>query len=161
MAKKIVSVFLAILLLVIALFMAANLVSDLIIRGIGALECILGGSTLMSYHYYYQGHALHVYGGDYLTQNILNNQSYFQSEFLCFIATTISSWANFAKNASSFSTKRFTRVSSLRNVSSYTAQVSYSLPYTYCLWIYSLYFLMKCCLRASALPSQKCRGASK
>ena len=103
MAKKIVSVFLAILLLVIALFMATNLASDFIMRVVAIAEYLSYGTgiNIGQYHYYYQGHALHVYGGgDYLTQNVLNNQSYFQSTAICFIATTISSWANFVKNAS-------------------------------------------------------------
>ena len=103
MAKKIVSVFLAILLLVIALFMTANLASDLVMRLVSIVEFLSIGNGLHigHFHYYYHGHALHIYGfSDCLPQNVLNNQSYFQSETLCFIATTISNWANFVKNAS-------------------------------------------------------------
>ena len=101
MAKKIVSVFLAVLLLVIALFMVANLASDLLIRTVEALEYILGGNKLINYHVYNQGHVIHFYLDDnFLRQNLLNNQTYFQNWIVCFIATTISSWANFVKNAS-------------------------------------------------------------
>ena len=101
MAKKIVSVFLAILLLVIALFMGTYLAFDLLTCVVGIIDSIDMGDVFVRYHYYYHGHALHSYGfGNYLTQNVLNNQSYFQSETFCFIATTISNWANFVKNAS-------------------------------------------------------------
>ena len=101
MAKKIVSVALAVLLLIIALFMVSYLAYDMLIRVVGMIDSIDMGDVFQRYHVYYQGHTAHLHSFDEdLRSNLYNNQSYLKSFTLCFIASTASGFANFVNDAS-------------------------------------------------------------
>jgi hypothetical protein len=101
MAKKIVSVALAVLMLIIALFMVSYLAYDMLIRVAGMIDSIDMGDVFKRYHVYYQGHTLHLQSFDEdLRLNLYNNQSYLKSFTLCFIASTALGSANFVNDAS-------------------------------------------------------------
>ncbi len=102
MAKKIVSVALAALLLIIALFMVSYLAYDMLVRVAGIIDSIDMGDFFQRYHVYYQGHTAHIhsYYDEDLRLNLFNNQSYLESFALCFIASTVSGFANFVSDAS-------------------------------------------------------------
>ena len=76
MAKKIVSVALAALFLIIALFMVSYLAYDMLIRVVGMIDSIDMGDVFERYHVYYQGHTAHLHSFDEdLRLNLYNNQS--------------------------------------------------------------------------------------
>lgn len=101
MAKKIISIALAALLLIIALFMVSYLAYDILIRVVGIIDSIDMGDVLVRYHCYYQGHTAHLTSfGEDLRLNLYNNQSYLRIFALCFIASTVSGFANFVNDAS-------------------------------------------------------------
>lgn len=101
MAKKIVSIALAALFLIIALFMVSYLAYDMLIRVVGLIDSIDMGDFFIRYHVYYQGHTAHLHSFDEdLRLNLYNNQSYLNSFTLCFIASTVSGFANFVNDAS-------------------------------------------------------------
>lgn len=101
MAKKIVSVALALLMLIIALFMVSYLAYDMLIRVAGMIDSIDMGDVFERYHVYYQGHTAHLHSFDEdLRLNLYNNQSYLKSFTLCFIASTVLGSANFVNDAS-------------------------------------------------------------
>ena len=101
MAKKIISVALAALLLIIALFMVSYLAYDMLIRVVGIIDSIDMGDVFVRYHCYYQGHTAHLHSFDEdLSLNLYNNQSYLRIFALCFIASTVSGFADFVNDAS-------------------------------------------------------------
>ena len=64
MAKKTISILLAALLLLIAMFMVLYLAYDMLIRVVGMIDSIDMGDVFERYHVYYYGHTAHLHSFD-------------------------------------------------------------------------------------------------
>lgn len=102
MVKKIVSVMLALVLLLMAAFMLVLMAYDLLLAVQKVVYLIDNG--IRHYHQDVQGHYYHNYyyrdNSTLVNLNFVNGQSYLKNEVMCAIATTFANWAEFFKDAS-------------------------------------------------------------